>query len=65
MGWTLDQKVSTAEVLGHVIAHELGHLLLNTPGHSTHGIMHGEWNLPTFRTLSAVCCFSRRSRRRF
>lgn len=49
----LDRKVSKAEVLGHVIAHELGHLLLNMPGHSAHGIMHGEWNLTDFQ--NAAC----------
>jgi predicted metalloprotease len=30
-------------LLGYVIAHELGHLLLG-PGHSPHGIMHAPWN---------------------
>ncbi len=30
-------------VLGYVIAHELGHLLLG-PGHSPHGIMHAPWD---------------------
>jgi hypothetical protein len=32
-----------AAVLGHVIAHELGHLLLNTGRHSHHGIMKAVW----------------------
>jgi hypothetical protein len=30
---------STAGILGDVIAHELGHLMLPTPGHSLRGIM--------------------------
>jgi predicted metalloprotease len=30
-------------ILGYVVAHELGHLLLG-PGHSPHGIMHAPWN---------------------
>jgi hypothetical protein len=30
-------------VLGHVIAHELGHLLLGKNAHSAAGIMHGRW----------------------
>jgi hypothetical protein len=38
---TVDVPVAT--VLGHVMAHELGHLLLNTAQHSRHGIMKGVW----------------------
>ena len=38
----LDRPVSRAQILGHVIAHELGHLLLNLNGHSAHGIMRAE-----------------------
>ena len=38
----LDHPVSRAQILGHVIAHELGHLLLNLNGHSVHGIMRAE-----------------------
>jgi len=30
-------------LLGCVMAHELGHLLLGTPGHSNAGIMQPEW----------------------
>ena len=38
----MERPVSRAQILGHVIAHELGHLLLNLKGHSAHGIMRGE-----------------------
>jgi hypothetical protein len=38
----MDRPVSRAQILGHVIAHELGHLLLNMNGHSAHGIMRGD-----------------------
>jgi hypothetical protein len=38
----LDRPVSRAQILGQVIAHELGHLLLNLNGHSAHGIMRAE-----------------------
>lgn len=31
------------ELLGHVIAHEVGHLLLGTDSHSHEGIMQGRW----------------------
>ena len=41
------QKLATsmteATALGHVIAHELGHLLLGTGQHSVSGIMKGDW----------------------
>ena len=30
-------------LMGHVIAHELGHLLLETPEHSVEGIMRARW----------------------
>jgi hypothetical protein len=35
--------VSTAQVLGHVIAHEMGHLLLGTVRHSRTGVMTAKW----------------------
>src|SRR3974377_268085 len=36
-------QVSKAQILGHAIAHEVGHLLLNLEVHSERGIMRGEW----------------------
>jgi hypothetical protein len=36
-------RVDVAGLLGHVIAHELGHLLLPFNSHARHGIMRGEW----------------------
>jgi hypothetical protein len=36
---------STAQILGHAIAHEIGHLLLNLKSHSDTGIMRGHWGL--------------------
>ncbi len=35
---------SRALLLGHFIAHEIGHLLLGTDSHSESGIMHVPWN---------------------
>jgi hypothetical protein len=32
-------------ILGHLAAHELGHLLLGAGSHSSHGIMHVPWRL--------------------
>jgi hypothetical protein len=37
--------VSISRVLGQVIAHELGHLLLPVNSHSKRGIMRAVWNL--------------------
>ena len=36
-------NVSPAVVLGHAIAHELGHLLLGSNSHSPRGLMRGHW----------------------
>ena len=37
--------ISKAKVLGHAIAHEVGHLLLNSQVHSEYGIMRANWGL--------------------
>ena len=34
---------SYAVILGHVMAHELGHLLLGAGGHAATGLMHVPW----------------------
>jgi len=46
------RQVSKAQILGHAIAHELGHLLLNQQVHSAHGIMRGEWGLADFLDMT-------------
>jgi hypothetical protein len=38
-----EKQFARARLLGHVIAHELGHVLLGTPEHPTHGLMRGLW----------------------
>jgi hypothetical protein len=38
-----DGDASLSDILGHTMAHEIGHLLLG-PGHSAVGIMRPEWN---------------------
>ena len=43
---------TTAQVLGHAIAHELGHLLLNIASHSATGIMRGDWNLKDLQDVA-------------
>jgi len=49
----MDRYVSLGQVLGHVIAHEVGHLLLNQQVHSPHGIMRGEWSFLDFRDMAS------------
>jgi hypothetical protein len=39
-----DRELSLAQLLGHVLAHELGHLLLGTNSHSRMGLMRGCWS---------------------
>jgi hypothetical protein len=36
-------RVSASQVLGHAMAHEIGHLLLNSNEHSDVGIMQADW----------------------
>jgi hypothetical protein len=48
----MDRHVSMDQVLGHAIAHELGHVLLNQQVHSPHGIMRGEWGFADFRDMT-------------
>jgi hypothetical protein len=56
-----DTHVDTAQIFGHVIAHEIGHLLLNDPTHSASGIMRGPWNLWDLQNASyGHLLFSRR-----
>ncbi|MEO8678861.1 MAG: hypothetical protein ABI665_07435 [Vicinamibacterales bacterium] len=37
------QRMDPALVLGTVIAHEIGHVLLRRPGHSAEGMMRARW----------------------
>jgi len=47
-----DWNVSLPRVLGHVIAHELGHLLLGSNAHSRQGIMRPDWHGDELRRAS-------------
>jgi hypothetical protein len=49
----IDRRVSEGQLLGYVIAHEVGHLLLHQQGHSPSGIMRGEWAFPDFRDMAS------------
>ena len=44
---------STAMILGHAMAHELGHLLLGTNSHSPVGLMRAQWNSRDLQLASA------------
>ena len=46
-----DWKVPLAEVLGHVMAHEVGHLLLGLNAHSVSGIMRGYWDSEELKAI--------------
>jgi hypothetical protein len=40
-----------ARLLGHVIAHEIGHLLLPCDSHSARGLMRAEWDCAQFEDM--------------
>ena len=42
------EYVGMGQILGHAIAHEFGHLLLNVGTHSPTGIMRGRWDTNVF-----------------
>lgn len=42
--FALEQRLTFERLLGSVMAHELGHLLLNENRHSDTGLMHGHWS---------------------
>jgi hypothetical protein len=43
------RDLSDGEMLGYVLAHELGHLLLGTNSHSASGLMQPRWDSSTLR----------------
>jgi hypothetical protein len=45
-------RVNLGEVLGHVIAHEIGHLLLGRDAHSQTGIMRPHWSKEELQNLA-------------
>jgi hypothetical protein len=40
---TLREEIGIAEILGHAIAHEMGHILLGSNSHHSDGIMQAQW----------------------
>jgi hypothetical protein len=39
-------------LMGHAIAHEIGHLLLGQNSHARHGLMSGDWTVSDLRSLA-------------
>lgn len=52
-------RVNLARILGRVVAHEIGHLLLGTNSHAANGIMRAKWSREELTRLShGMLCFS-------
>ena len=49
---TNNSSASPADIMGHVMAHELGHLLLGLNSHSSLGIMQAHWTDRQLRQMS-------------
>lgn len=47
-----DTQVSQAQILGYVMAHELGHLLLGSNAHSKLGVMRPHWSKAELQSIS-------------
>jgi len=43
---------SEPEILGHALAHEIGHLLLGSTAHDPTGIMHTDWTREDLHQMS-------------
>lgn len=48
----ITRPATRAQILGHMIAHEIGHLLLNLPSHSDSGIMRVSWDLKDLQDVA-------------
>jgi hypothetical protein len=58
---TISQHASVSQILGAMMAHEIGHVLLNMPLHSETGIMRGDWNLKDLYDVAHHYLFFTRS----
>ena len=52
---TISRHATTDQILGEVIAHEIGHILLNLDVHTERGIMRGSWDLSDLRDIAEGC----------
>lgn len=57
--WAADRDMEEAGILGHAMAHELGHLLLGPGCHAAHGLMAERWGPAELRQArQGALCFS-------
>ncbi len=60
-----DHREITKHLLGHALAHEIGHLLLGTLDHANQGIMRAPWPLRALETQAwDECHFIKEQRKR-
>jgi hypothetical protein len=45
-------RAGGCRILGEMIAHEIGHILLNLPSHSETGVMRGDWDLKDLQDVA-------------
>ena len=50
--WASEAEISAYQLLGHAMAHEVGHLLLGPNSHSRDGIMRPQWNPDDLRVIA-------------
>ncbi len=50
--WATGGDISAYQLLGHIMAHEIGHLLLGPNSHSRDGIMRPQWNPSDLRAVA-------------
>ncbi|MCM3880680.1 MAG: hypothetical protein ND807_11285 [Vicinamibacterales bacterium] len=53
--YSVDLAMDASQLLGHVMAHELGHLLLPYSAHSVAGLMRPEWDRAQVRAAANGC----------
>lgn len=49
---SISQGAGVDHILGEMMAHEIGHVLLNLPSHSETGIMRGEWDMHDLNAIA-------------
>jgi hypothetical protein len=54
---TLSLGASVAEILAHVMTHEIGHLLLNWTTHAHEGLMRADWTAVEFHAMRSSKLF--------